>query len=76
MVNIRNATVDDLFEMQNDNLFCLPENYQVSTHTGRTVAIRILRPHALFSLASTHAHTLTLRHGRSSNSRADSDSSA
>jgi hypothetical protein len=29
MVNIRQATVNDLFEMQNANLFCLPENYQM-----------------------------------------------
>ena len=29
MVNIRQATVSDLFEMQNANLFCLPENYQM-----------------------------------------------
>ena len=29
MVNIRNATMADLMEMQNDNLFCLPENYQL-----------------------------------------------
>ncbi len=29
MVNIRRATVDDLYEMQNCNLFCLPENYQM-----------------------------------------------
>jgi len=28
MVNIRQATVADLIEMQNCNLFCLPENYQ------------------------------------------------
>ena len=29
MVNIRQATVSDLFEMQNANLFSLPENYQM-----------------------------------------------
>jgi len=29
MVNIRRATVDDLLEMQNCNLSCLPENYQM-----------------------------------------------
>jgi len=29
MVNIRQATIDDLFEMQNANLQCLPENYQM-----------------------------------------------
>mmetsp|Transcript_18296 Transcript_18296/g.25442 ORF Transcript_18296/g.25442 Transcript_18296/m.25442 type:complete len:137 (-) Transcript_18296:248-658(-) len=29
MVNIRKATIDDLLEMQNCNLFCLPENYQM-----------------------------------------------
>ena len=29
MVNIRQATVSDLLEMQNCNLFCLPENYQM-----------------------------------------------
>jgi peptide alpha-N-acetyltransferase len=28
-VSIRNATVDDLFDMQNCNLSCLPENYQM-----------------------------------------------
>jgi hypothetical protein len=31
MVCIRRATVEDLLEMQNANLFCLPENYQVRT---------------------------------------------
>jgi hypothetical protein len=39
MVNIRAATMADLMEMQNDNLFCLPENYQMKsvayTNTGR-----------------------------------------
>mmetsp|Transcript_20791 Transcript_20791/g.34136 ORF Transcript_20791/g.34136 Transcript_20791/m.34136 type:complete len:218 (+) Transcript_20791:150-803(+) len=29
MVNIRKAEVSDLLEMQNCNLFCLPENYQM-----------------------------------------------
>eukprot|EP01120_Amphizonella_sp_Union-15-10_P016364 TRINITY_DN860_c0_g1_i1.p1 TRINITY_DN860_c0_g1~~TRINITY_DN860_c0_g1_i1.p1 ORF type:complete len:168 (-),score=32.76 TRINITY_DN860_c0_g1_i1:45-548(-) len=29
MVNIRRATIDDLFAMQNANLTCLPENYQM-----------------------------------------------
>jgi len=29
MVSIRPATVEDLLEMQNCNLFCLPENYQM-----------------------------------------------
>ena len=29
MVNIRQATVDDLMQMQTTNLWCLPENYQV-----------------------------------------------
>jgi peptide alpha-N-acetyltransferase len=29
MVNIRRATVQDLLEVQNCNLFCLPENYQL-----------------------------------------------
>ena len=29
MVSIRNATVDDLFQMQQCNLSCLPENYQM-----------------------------------------------
>ncbi|GAB5353298.1 hypothetical protein AAMO2058_000025300 [Amorphochlora amoebiformis] len=29
MVNIRKATTADLLEMQNCNLFCLPENYQM-----------------------------------------------
>jgi N-alpha-acetyltransferase 10/11 len=29
MVSIRNATVDDLFQMQHCNLSCLPENYQM-----------------------------------------------
>lgn len=29
MVSIRQATVQDLVEMQNCNLFCLPENYQM-----------------------------------------------
>ena len=28
-VSIRNARVDDLFEMQTCNLSCLPENYQM-----------------------------------------------
>ena len=32
MVSIRNATVDDLFQMQHCNLSCLPENYQVVCH--------------------------------------------
>ena len=31
MVNIRQATVNDLFEMQNANLQCLPENYQMKS---------------------------------------------
>ncbi len=29
MVSIRQATAEDLVEMQNCNLFCLPENYQM-----------------------------------------------
>ncbi|GLE01592.1 hypothetical protein PINS_up010422 [Pythium insidiosum] len=29
MVSIRNATVQDLLQMQNANLWCLPENYQL-----------------------------------------------
>ena len=29
MVSIRNATMEDLFQMQNCNLHCLPENYQM-----------------------------------------------
>jgi hypothetical protein len=29
MVNIRQATVHDLLQMQTTNLWCLPENYQV-----------------------------------------------
>jgi N-alpha-acetyltransferase 10/11 len=29
MVNIRQATVNDLLRMQTTNLWCLPENYQV-----------------------------------------------
>jgi len=29
MVSIRQATMEDLIEMQNSNLFCLPENYQL-----------------------------------------------
>lgn len=29
MVSIRRATIDDLMAMQNANLFCLPENYQM-----------------------------------------------
>jgi hypothetical protein len=29
MVCIRQATVKDLLQMQNTNLWCLPENYQV-----------------------------------------------
>lgn len=29
MVNVRKARVSDLLEMQNCNLFCLPENYQM-----------------------------------------------
>ena len=29
MVNIRQATVDDLIQMQTTNLWCLPENYQM-----------------------------------------------
>jgi hypothetical protein len=33
MVNIRAATMADLMEMQNDNLFCLPENYQMKSVT-------------------------------------------
>ena len=42
MVNIRQATVNDLFEMQNANLFCLPENYQMkSVHA---VHSRLLPP--------------------------------
>ena len=32
MVSIRNATVDDLFQMQHCNLSCLPENYQVACY--------------------------------------------
>jgi len=32
MVSIRQANVDDLIEMQNTNLWCLPENYQVSSN--------------------------------------------
>jgi hypothetical protein len=28
-LNIRPATVDDLLQMQNANLWCLPENYQL-----------------------------------------------
>lgn len=29
MVSIRNANVEDLLQMQNTNLWCLPENYQM-----------------------------------------------
>ncbi|KAF1779060.1 Acyl-CoA N-acyltransferase [Phytophthora cactorum] len=29
MVSIRNATADDLLQVQNSNLWCLPENYQM-----------------------------------------------
>ena len=29
MVSIRNATLDDLLQMQHCNLSCLPENYQM-----------------------------------------------
>ena len=29
MVNIRQATVNDLLQMQTTNLWCLPENYQM-----------------------------------------------
>ena len=32
MVSIRQANVYDLIEMQNTNLWCLPENYQVSSN--------------------------------------------
>lgn len=31
MVNIRSATIADLAEMQNANLQCLPENYQMKS---------------------------------------------
>ena len=31
MVSIRQATVHDLLQMQTTNLWCLPENYQVSS---------------------------------------------
>ena len=29
MINIRNATVEDMQAMQHCNLLCLPENYQL-----------------------------------------------
>ena len=32
MVSIRQATLEDLLSMQDANLHCLPENYQVTTH--------------------------------------------
>lgn len=31
MVNIRVATIQDLAEIQNTNLQCLPENYQMKS---------------------------------------------
>lgn len=37
MVNIRQATVHDLLQMQTTNLWCLPENYQVRRIICRTV---------------------------------------
>jgi ribosomal protein S18 acetylase RimI-like enzyme len=49
MVCIRQATVHDLLQMQTTNLWCLPENYQVSADQSLTVAIglRILSSHPL-----------------------------
>ena len=32
MVSIRQATLEDLLSMQDANLHCLPEDYQVTTH--------------------------------------------
>lgn len=48
MVCIRQATSDDLLQMQTTNLWCLPENYQVSgvraeDHT-RTKGLSLSRP--------------------------------
>jgi hypothetical protein len=39
MVCIRQATVDDLISMQNTNLWCLPENYQVRSAPTHRVAL-------------------------------------
>jgi peptide alpha-N-acetyltransferase len=35
MVSIRQATVDDLLQMQRCNLLCLPENYQLKVWVVR-----------------------------------------
>jgi len=36
MVSIRQATLEDLLSMQDANLHCLPENYQVTTRCETT----------------------------------------
>ena len=48
MVCIRQATVEDLLQMQRCNLLCLPENYQLKVGAARSSSKRLpmLWPHA------------------------------
>lgn len=50
MVSIRQATVDDLIAMQNTNLMCLPENYQMKYYF-----YHILSWPQLLHVAETHS---------------------
>jgi len=38
MVNVRKATFDDIMELQNCNLFCLPENYQMKYYVYHMIS--------------------------------------
>lgn len=56
MVCIRQATVDDLLQMQRCNLMCLPENYQLKVKPTARVA-----PNNCASVISaTNLHNLLL----------------
>ena len=49
MVSIRTATTDDLLAIQNANLHCLPENYQLKYYmcvatAGAMASLALIRP--------------------------------
>jgi len=52
MVNIRAATISDLLEMQNANLLCLPENYQLKYYMYHILTW----PQLLYVAEEQHGH--------------------
>jgi peptide alpha-N-acetyltransferase len=54
MVSIRPATIDDLLSMQNTNLWCLPENYNLKYYY-----YHILSWPQLLHIAEVMVHVLT-----------------